>query len=83
MQALADAEHGVIAEAVRFLTAVCRDRLIRKSSVLAAARKVGPDQHSALALSPPLPLSVPSVYLSSSSPRHLLQHVRTGWLLLD
>ncbi len=45
MQALADAEHGVIAEAVRFLTAVCRDRLIRKPSVLAAARKVGRHQH--------------------------------------
>jgi len=47
-QALADAEHGVIAEAVRFLTAVCRDCLIRKPSVLAAARKVGPDQHTQL-----------------------------------
>ncbi len=46
MQALADAEHGVIAEAVRFLTVVCRDRLIRKPSVLAAARKVGPYQHT-------------------------------------
>ena len=40
MQALADAEHGVIAEAVRFLSAVCRERQIRKPSLLAAARKV-------------------------------------------
>lgn len=40
LQALADAEPGVIAEAVRFLTAVCRERQIRKPSLLAAARKV-------------------------------------------
>ncbi|KAL3131972.1 hypothetical protein ABBQ38_007667 [Trebouxia sp. C0009 RCD-2024] len=41
-QALADVETGVIAEAVRFLTAVCRERQIRKPSLLAAARKVAP-----------------------------------------
>ena len=52
MQALADAEHGVIAEALRFLTAVCRDRLIRKPSVLAAARKVGPHQHPCFSAPP-------------------------------
>lgn len=40
MQALADAEHGVIAEAVRFLSSVCHERQIRKPSLLAAARKV-------------------------------------------
>ena len=40
VQALADAEYGVIAEAVRFLSTVCRERQIRKPSVLAAARKV-------------------------------------------
>ena len=40
MQALADAEPNVIAEAVRFLSVVCRERQIRKPSVLAAARKV-------------------------------------------
>ena len=52
LQALADAEHGVIAEAVRFLTAVCRDRLIRKPSVLAAARKVSPDTQQSLRSTP-------------------------------
>lgn len=41
-QALADTEHGVIAEAVRFLSAACREGQLRKPSLLAAARKVKP-----------------------------------------
>ena len=40
LQALADAETSVIAEAVRFLTAVCHERQIRKPALLAAAHKV-------------------------------------------
>lgn len=39
MQALADGEHGVIAEAVGFLSAVCQQGQMRRPLVLAAVRK--------------------------------------------
>ena len=65
LQALADAETSVIAEAVRFLTAVCHERQIRKPALLAAARKV-------VCLSPTLFVNVCSCNVVWSQPSSLV-----------